>query len=435
MADTWAVNDGAVSYGPPRRGKVSRDRPNQVNSKVPAGKVATVGYGAGQVDPRLARAAAAKETPPVANPAAYVDGIGWMQKGTPSTAEVARRKQTAAQPNTNAVTYSGTNPAINSSKVRTNIIDASGKEANILVDSFLQGLQGGLSSIFGSALTGLLSKLPGTMQNLLSSTGLTGALGSALGAIDGAIGNALNGLSNALGNAASKIAGDLGAAISGIPGIGPVFDGFTKSLGAFTNNLNGAIKGLPPELQNILSDAAFNVGSNLVGRILNKPTISARDAKRIRNNLGYAENPVALANNLANSADLLNRKTYGTTGDRAFADVASQAKKVAKKFGTKLVKKNSLYYLDTNVYGNAGNVKQVVDGQLRIVGPLVKQSIPQNKNDSQDVPICHTHPDYDPTYSQYYESNSKNFIAFNDLQTCLITYNSDFPDREPRTAN
>jgi len=138
MADTWAVNNGAVSYGPPRRGKVSRDRPNQVNSKVPAGKVATVGYGAGQVDPRLARAAAAKETPPVANPAAYVDGIGWMQKGRPSTAEVASRKQTAAQPNTNVVTYSGTNPATNPAKVRTNIIDASGKEANILVDSFLR---------------------------------------------------------------------------------------------------------------------------------------------------------------------------------------------------------------------------------------------------------------------------------------------------------
>jgi len=432
MADTWAVNNGAVSYGPPRRGKVSRDRPNQVNSKVPAGKVATVGYGAGQVDPRLARAAAAKETPPVANPAAYVDGIGWMQKGRPSTAEVASRKQTAAQPNTNVVTYSGTNPATNPAKVRTNIIDASGKEANILVDSFLQGLQGGLSSILGSALTGLLGKLPSTMQNLLSSTGLTGALGSVF---SGAIGNALNGLSNALGNAVSKIAGDLGAAISGIPGIGPIFDGFTKSLGAFTNNLNGAIKGLPPELQNVLANAAFNVGANLVGRVLNKPRISLRDSKRIRNNLGYAENPVALANNLANSADALNRKTYATTGDRAFADVASQAKKVAKKFGTKLVKKNSLYYVDNNVYGDAGNVKQVVDGQLRIVGPNVKQSIPQSKSDSQDVPICHTHPDYIREHSEYYSRNSVNFIPFNDLQTCLITFNNDFPDREPRTAN
>lgn len=360
MADTWAVNNGAVSYGPPRRGKVSRDRPNQVNSKVPAGKVATVGYGAGQVDPRLARAAAAKETPPVANPAAYVDGIGWMQKGRPSTAEVASRKQAAAQSNTNTVTYSGTNPATNPATVRTNIIDASGKEANILVDSFLQGLQGGLSSIFGSALTGLLSKLPGSMQNLLSSTALSGALG---GAFSGALGNALNGLSNALGGAVSKIAGDLGAAISGIPGIGPIFDGFTKSLGAFTNNLDVAIKGLPPELQNVIANAAFDVGANIVGKVVGKPNIQKDVRKQVMAEIEFQENPVALARNLANSADALNRKTYATTGDRAFADVASQAKKVAKKFGTRLVKKNPYVFKLSTIPENPVT-RKVVDGKL-----------------------------------------------------------------------
>ena len=361
MADTWAVNNGAVSSGPPRRSRRTGSTPNQVSNSVPSGTVSEVGYGAGKVDPRLARAAAANETPPVTKPAAYVEGVGWMEKQKPTTKDVQNAKAQKAASKPAANTKSGTAGATNPSAVRTNILDPTKASVLNIKDSFLQGLQGGLSSILGQGLNNLLGSLPGAMQNLLSSTGLTGALGEALGKIDGAIGNALNGLSNALGDAAGKIAGDLGAAISNIPGVGPVFDGFTKGLGKFTDNLKGAINGLPTELQGVINNAARDIGANLVGKVLGKGNIAQNIGKQISQKISFPENPATLANDLANAAKTLNNKTFKTTGDKIFADIASKAQKVAKKFGTKLIKKKDWQISRSNIPLNP-QVEVVVEG-------------------------------------------------------------------------
>ena len=46
---------------------------------------------------------------------------------------------------------------------------------------------------------------------------------------------------------------------------------------------------------------------------------------------------------MANLAKQIDKKTFKTTNDTAFADMASACKKCAKQFGTRLVKKNNLY--------------------------------------------------------------------------------------------
>jgi hypothetical protein len=106
-----------------------------------------------------------------------------------------------------------------------------------------------------------------------------------------------------------------------------------------------------------------DVCANIVAKVVGKPNIQKDVRKQVMAEIEFQENPVALARNLANSADALNRKTYATTGDRAFADVASQAKKVAKKFGTRLVKKNPYVFKLSTIPENPVT-RKVVDGKL-----------------------------------------------------------------------
>tara|TARA_R110000772_G_scaffold53308_12_gene122110 strand:- start:3928 stop:5211 length:1284 start_codon:yes stop_codon:yes gene_type:complete len=282
----------------------------------------------------------------ITNPAAFVENLGFVSPSTLAAGNVAGIASDRVTIQTGAPgtdTYSGTTNAENPSTLRTEIIDATTNTVELMKDSFLQGLQGGLSSLIGSGLAGILGNLPGVMGNLLSSTGLSGALGSALGAIDGALGNALGAVSGALGDMAGKLANGLGAAISSIPGVGPVFGQFTKGIGEFTKNLTGALNGLPPNLKGALSNAAFNVGANLVGKLTNKSNITSSVGKNIANKILFNDDPRAQLNNMANLAKQIDRKTFKNTNDPAFADMASACKKCAKQFGTRLVKKNSLY--------------------------------------------------------------------------------------------
>ena len=207
------------------------------------------------------------------------------------------------------------------------------------------------------------------MGNLLSSTGLSGALGSALGAIDGAIGNALGAVSGALGDMAGKLAGGLGAAISGIPGVGPVFDQFSRGVGDFTKNLSGALNSLPPDLQKVLGGAAAQVGANLVGKIFNKPRVTSKAGKQIANDIIFNDNPVGQLNNMASLAKQIDKKTFETTNDPTFANVATACKRCAKKFGTKLVKKNNGYGISIEEKAKEDTILGiVVDGQVFKIG-------------------------------------------------------------------
>ena len=312
-----------------------------------------------QIPPQFAQAAASLQG--IANPAAFTPN-GWInpdQLAAGFTQPFGQQQQRG----TATTTYAGTTSADNPSTVRTQIVDATQGEVLGIKDSFLQGLQGGLSSIIGQGLNNLLGSLPSTMQNLLSSTGLTGALGSALGAIDGAIGNALGGLGDALGDAAGKIASGLGSAIGGIPGIGPAFEGFTKGIGNFTKNLNGAINGLPPELRNVVNGAAAQVGANLIGKALNKPNVVKDVGRQVARAIEFKENPITQCKAIASAANACHKKTYATTGDKTFANVANAAKKAAKKFGTRLVKKNP-YVFKLSVIPEDPIVSKVENGKL-----------------------------------------------------------------------
>lgn len=306
----------------------------------------------------------------ITNPAAFVENLGFVGPNTlaagntPATA-AQRTGQGTAEEEIVVDTYAGESNAANPSALRTEIIDSTTNTVELMKDSFLQGLQGGLSSLIGNGLAGLLGNLPGVMSNLLSSTGLSGALGSAFAAIDGALGNALGAVSGALGDMAGKLANGLGAAISSIPGVGPVFSQFTKGIGEFTNNLTGALNGLPPGLKGVLSNAAFNVGANLVGKLTNKSNITSSVGKDIANNITFNDDPQAQLNNMANLAKQIDRKTFKNTNDPAFANMASACKKCAKQFGTRLVKKNNTYGISIEPQVKQDTILGVViDGEI-----------------------------------------------------------------------
>jgi len=330
----------------------------------------------GSISGQLAGAAGALQG--ISNPAAFVENLGFVSPATLAAGNIPAVAglrvpggNFGAPAGSSSVTntYAGGTNATNPAEVRTEIQDATTNTVDYIKDSFLQGLQGGLSSIAGSALGGILGKLPGVMSNLLSSTGLSGALGSALGAIDGAIGNALGAVSGALGDMAGKLAGGLGAAISGIPGVGPVFDQFSRGVGDFTKNLTGALNGLPPDLQKVLGGAAARVGANLAGKIFNKPRITNKASKQIAKDIIFNENPVGQLNNMANLAKQIDRKTFKTTNDPTFAKMATACKKCAKTFGTKLVKKNNGYGISIEEKAKEDTILGiVVDGQVFKIG-------------------------------------------------------------------
>ena len=329
----------------------------------------------GSISGQLAGAAGALQG--ISNPAAFVENLGFV---SPATLAAGNTPATAAQRTGNAApgeeddevvvdTYAGGTNAANPAEVRTEIQDATSNTVDYIKDSFLQGLQGGLSSIAGSFLGGILGKLPSVMGDLLSSTGLSGALGSALGAIDGAIGNALGAVSGALGDMAGKLASGLGAAISSIPGVGPVFDQFSRGVGDFTKNLSGALNGLPTDLQKVLGGAAANVGANLVGKIFNKPKITSKAGKQIANDIIFNDNPVGQLNNMANLAKQIDKKTFKTTNDPTFANMATACKRCAKKFGTKLVKKKNGFGISIEEKAKEDTILGiVVNGQIFKIG-------------------------------------------------------------------
>lgn len=407
--------------------KVLGNAVNQLSKKHPIPAIATVGaiqgftasgnlqgairgaaqsvIGAGlqqlgnQIPPQLAQAASALQG--ISNPAAFTpDGwlsqAGFAQGFTQGFGQVGTR-------GTATTTYAGTANAGNPIAARTQIIDAGNGQVNIITDSFLQGVAGGLSTIVGQSVNNLLGKLPSTMSNLLSTTGLTGALGSA---ISGKIGNAISGLGNALGDVAGKLANGLGGAIASIPGVGPVFEGFSKGVGEFAKNLNGAVNKLPLDLKLSISDAAAQVGANLVGKALNKPNIVKNVGKQVSRKIAFEENPVTQCNAIAETAAACHRKIYKSTKDKTFLNASNAAKKAAKRFGTKLVKKNNLYVLD-NTKKSVTQPNKITNGQiLDINSNTIKKSTTSN--------ICYlpTHPDY---------NRIAEFIPYDNIEACVVS--------------
>lgn len=205
-------------------------------------------------------------------------------------------------------------------------------------DTYLQGVQGSLSSIgqnlstqlpaaigqgalgagFAGALGGLTENLGQVAQNLGNS------LGSSLG-------NALGGLADGLGQAAGQLVGGLGDAIGNIPGIGPAIQNFTSAVGNFTSNLGGAFNALPGPGQAIVGAAIGAVGSNLLCNRTKKPVVSSENQQSVRNDIQFSDNPAGNAASIASAASQLDKLIYGQTKNDTFAQLAANATKASNE--------------------------------------------------------------------------------------------------------
>lgn len=267
------------------------------------------------------------------------------------------------------VTRAGLTPSGDLNPARTLIQDASNQEVTITIDSFLQSLQGSLSSIAGAG--GIAGVLGGAIQNLLGSTGLTGALGGLVQGLGNGLSNALGGLTQALGNAAQGLMQGLGNAIQNIPGVGPVLGNMSNAISNFAGNLSSAYSNLPTAAQAGINGAIAAVGANVVNRldIPGVPRINPTVAGVATAALRFADNPVAQLNQIATTARDLDRRTFGETRDPTFANVASAASRASREMQQSVQRdENGNYQLIQDPDDAAANIAQtqiVKNGELQ----------------------------------------------------------------------
>lgn len=229
------------------------------------------------------------------------------------------------------VTRAGLSPSGDVFPARTAIIDPTRQDVTITIDSFLQSVQGSLSSLAGAG--GLAGVLGGALQNLLNTTGLSGALGGLVQGLNEGLSNALGGLSQALGNAAQGLMQGLGNAIQSIPGVGPALGNMSNAISSFAGNLSNAYNNLPTAAQAGINGAIAAVGANVVNRldIPGVPRINPTIAGVATAALRFSDNPSAQLNQIATAARELDRRTFRETRDPAFANVASAASRASRE--------------------------------------------------------------------------------------------------------
>lgn len=330
MADTWPVNNGSVG--------------TRSSSEV--------GYGAGQVDPRLARAAAAQTPRPAGGARPSPGGPGALPAASTSTAR-----------------SSNSTGADRSQAPRTQILDPTKSGVEITIDTFLQSLAGSLSSIIGGALSNILGSLPSTVQGLLNSSGLMGALG-------GMVNNLSQGLSNALGSLAGKlqeVGGQLfqglGNLISSIPGIGPVFDKFSGAVGKLVTNVSEAYGKLDPFLKAGVDGAIGAVGATVLNKV-NIPGLNNIDpliAGGVTAALSFGTNPQVSLNDLSLQARSMDRQTFPTTRNQIFSDLSSACTRAAQEIGKCITPKgNGFGFLNVIQNEIAENIAPITNGSIDI---------------------------------------------------------------------
>lgn len=338
MADTWPVNNGSVG--------------TQSSTEI--------GYGEGQVDPRLASAAGIGPTLGGSEPVSNVD-----------TTDDARAARTAAASEetpeeTTTVTRAGTTPSADTVPTRTAIIDPAQSDVVLAPDTFLQSLQGSLSSILNGALNNLLSSLPPVMQDLLNATGLTGALSGLVDQISSTVSQAIGSLTDSLAGAVQHIAGDIGNAITSIPGVGPVIDSFGSAVGNLTENLQAGFAGLPADLQGFVEDQVGNVGAS----ILRAPNLHSIIPNTIQDGilrqLNFPENPVGNLDQIAGAAREMDRAFFPQTGNPIFADLGARANEAGQQLAG-IIEQRGQGFGFRNVPQLATNaISQVSNGSIRI---------------------------------------------------------------------
>lgn len=361
MADTWPVNEGSVG--------------TQSSTEV--------GYGAGQVDPGLAKAAGIGSQAPQAESldafggegATVIQGVGidetpGANSATATDPSTEEQTQTESPP---PVTRSGTPPATVFLPSRTAIQDRTGQNALLSPDTFLQGLQGGLSSILNGALSNLIAGLPPIMQDFLSATGLTGALSGMVNQLSAGLSQALGSLSQGLAGAVGHIAGEIGNALTSIPGVGPVLEELGNAAKGIVSSLQEGFNSLTPELQAITSDAIGAVGASALRAPNLRGVISDITANNILGQMRFTQNPADGLNRLASASTAADGVFFAQTGNAAFADLAARARTAETEFrrvlqpvGERLGFTPNVNRAQPALIEAAGNIRRVTNGAIQI---------------------------------------------------------------------
>lgn len=306
----------------------------------------------------------------------------------------------------------------------TTITDPTGQEVTITIDSFLQGLQGSLSSIAGAG--GFGGILGGAIQGLLNSTGLTGALGGLVQNISAGLSNALGGLTQALGNAAQGLMQGLGNAIKSIPGVGPVLGNMSNAISTFAGNLSSAYSNLPPAAQAGINGAVAAVGANVVNRldIPGVPRINPTVAGVAAAALKFSDNPAAQLNQIAVTARDLDRRTFGETRDPAFANIASAASRASREMQNSMQRnENGTYQLvqdPDDAKANINNTQIISNGALQPVSNTFVDnlnSIQLQSFETYERIIASRFTSYGGNASELASQAYREYIEFGNLRT------------------
>lgn len=314
--------------------------------------------------------------PPIPGIPALGGAAGGLAGASPSGASGG-----AAAAARSGVTRSGTLATTEPAPARTSIQDPAAQDVTITVDSFLQGLQGSLSSLPGG-IGGLIN---GALNQLLSSTGLSGALGGLVSGLSEGLGNAMAGLTSALGNAAQGLMQGLGNAIQSIPGVGPALTGMTNAIGNFAGNISSSFDALPTAAQAGINGAIAAVGSNVINRldIPGLPKIPPAAAGIATAAITFAENPASQLVNIASAARTMDKTIRKETRDTTFANIASAATRAAKEMEKNTVRNTdgsySLVKDPDDAAASVDKTQVVQDGQLT----SVTNSFVDNLNDVQ----------------------------------------------------
>ncbi len=306
----------------------------------------------------------------------------------------------------------------------TTIVDPTGAEVNITIDSFLQSLQGSLSTIQGSG--GLAGVLGSSIQNLLNSTGLTGSLGGLVQGLGNGLSNALGGLTQALGNAAQGLMQGLGNAIQSIPGVGPALGNMSNAISSFAGNISGAYNNLPTAAQAGINGAIAAVGANVVNRldIPGLPRINPAVAGVATAALRFADNPAAQLNQIATSARELDRRTFGETRDPTFANIASTASRASREMSNSIQRDQSGNYQliqDTDdAQANINNTQVVRNGELQPASNSFTEnfnSIQLQSYQTYERIIRSRFTSYSPSASELAVQAYSEYVEFESLRT------------------
>jgi len=247
-------------------------------------------------------------------------------------------------------------------KATTKITDPTDQEVEITIDTYLQGLQGGLSTT-GNVSSDLFGSAIGTC---LAGTALTGAIGAIAGDLSPELKKATDGFAGALNDCVGKLTGDLGESLITVPGIGPSLGNFTNGLDSFSRNIGFAFNGFPATGQQALGTIVLGIGANFIGKKLRKPKVKNTQAREIRNKMNYQEHPAAQLDAIATYSSRLGKKLNTQYDDPAFEILAQKAKKAAKEYNKVILRKadGSFGYKNTISEDVSGTITKIQNGQI-----------------------------------------------------------------------